>query len=120
MATALENRKVLVLSNGPYVRNLLTLMEKFSSQNGSDGERVMATVHRQPFEAIVLDLRWPEKKGKNEIRGLGKIRPAWMGKLLVITAEINGPKTLDLLERYLINGLPQALLWLISHRYQTA
>lgn len=120
MAAALQHRKVLVLSNGKYVQNFLKLIERLESQNGKDGERVLSTVYRQPFDAIVLNLHWPNKKSKNEIRGMGVIQPSWMGRLLVITAEINGPKTLNILERYLINGLPQALLWLISYRYQQA
>lgn len=120
MAAAPQHRKVLILSNGPYVQNFLKLLERLERQNGQDGERVLATVYRKPFDAIVLDLRWPNKKNKNEIRGMGVIQPVWTGRLLVITAEINGPKTLSILERYLINGLPQALLGLISHRYQPA
>lgn len=116
MATAPQHRKVLVLSGSPYIRNFLTLMEKLESRTGMGGAPLLAAIHRKPFEAVVLKLRWPELESKEEIGGLGEIWPAWEGDLLVISAEIGGPKTLDMLERYLINGLQQALLCLISHR----
>jgi CheY-like chemotaxis protein len=119
VATALQHRKVLVLSGGPYIRNLLTLLEKLDGQNARDGEPLLAIINRHPFDAVVLDLRWPDLKPTDEVRGLGEVRPAWEGNLLVITAQINGPETLDMLERYLINGLQQALLCLVSHHYQS-
>ena len=108
MAPALQHRKVLVLSAGPYIRNLLALMQELDSQNRMDAEPLLATINRQEFDAVVLDLRWSDLKPQDEVRGLREIRPAWEGNLLVITAEINGPKTLDMLEQYLVTGLPES------------
>jgi hypothetical protein len=98
----------------------MTLMKRLDSQNAKGRGPLLAAVNHRKFDTVVLDVRWPDKKPQNEVHGLGEIRPGWVGKSLVVTAEINGPKTLKVLEQYLINGLPNALLWLISHRYQTA
>lgn len=120
MITARQRRKVLVLSGGPYVRNLLNLIEKLDVQNAAQRDALLATVNRQRFDAVVVDLRWPSLPSKVEVCGFAGIRPAWDGNLLVITAEINGPKTLDMIEQYLINGAQLAPLSFISQRHESA
>jgi hypothetical protein len=116
VATALRHRKVLVLSGGPYIRNLLTLVERLDGRNGMNGDSLLTTIHRQQFDAVVLELQWPDLMSEEEVGGLGAVQTSWEGNLLLITAEINGPKTLDTLEQYLVNGLPQALPSLISRQ----
>ena len=115
VTTTLQRRKVLVLSGGPYIRNLLALIQQLDGRNGMDGEPLLDTIHRQEFDAIVLELRWPDTRSKNEVPGVKEIRLAWEGNLLVITAHLNGPQTLDVLEHYLIDGLPQAIPSLVTH-----
>jgi CheY-like chemotaxis protein len=113
-------RKVLVLNDKKSVRNLIFLLKKIESENGlpGAGEPLLALLDQKQFDAVVLDLRCSNRRTREEVRGIGKIRAGRVGKLLVIVTEVNGPQTLVLLERYIFNGLPEALLWLVSHRYK--
>jgi DNA-binding response OmpR family regulator len=121
MATAALHRKVLFLNDEPSIRNLLSLLKRFERENTltATGDPLLASLDQKQFDAAVIDLRSSRLKAGDEVRGIRKIRAGWVGKLLVIIAEVNGPKTLDLLERYLLNGLPDALLWLVSHPYNS-
>ena len=118
MAACEERRKILVLRDDPSIRNLLTLIKHMERDKAGDEEPLPAELDRNQFEAAILDVRCSQMAGE-EVRGIREFRPRLVGKQLVITAEVNGPKTLNLVERYLTKGLPQTLLWLISHRYQS-
>lgn len=118
MAADGERRKIMVLRDDPSIRNLLRLMKQMESDKATDEEPSPAVPDRTGFEAVILDVRCSQIAGE-EVRGIKEFRPRLVGKQLVITAEVNGPKTLSLLERYLTKGLPQTLLWLISHRYKS-
>ena len=120
VATLLQRRKVLVLSGGPYVRNLLALLEQVEGHDDIGGDTLLDTVNRQNFDAIVLELRWPDVKSNGELPGIKQISPAWEGNLLVITADINGPDTLEMIEQYLINGLPQTIPPLAAQPFHPA
>lgn len=113
-------RKVLVLNDKKSVRNVLVLLKRIGGEDSltSAGEPLQALDDDRQFEAVVLDMRSSEQKKSEEIRGIGEVRVGRAGKLLVIIAEVNGPQTMDLLERYTVNGLPETLLWLVSHRYK--
>lgn len=84
----------------------------------ASGDPLPALPEKHHFDAAVLDLRPLNRRAGHEVRGIGDIRVGCVGKLLVVIAEVNGPKTLGLLERYLFSGLPETLLWLVSHRYK--
>lgn len=121
MPAASHHRKVLVLNDEPSIRNLLTLVKELERGNAVDanGETLLAAISRRHFDAVVLDLRCPKRRLGGEIRGIREFRPSRVGTMLVINAEVNGPKSLDMVERYLISGLPHSLLWLVSHRYES-
>ena len=120
MVTVSLHRKILVLNDGPSIRNMQNLLESLDREHSlaESGELLMAMLHRGPFDAIVLDLRDSNRRRAEEVRGIGEIRAGRVGQLLVVVVEVNGPKSLHLLERYILKGLPGALLWLISHRYE--
>jgi len=114
-------RQVLVLADKPSVRNLLFLMKKLESENAADGSTsAVATLTEagQPG-TVIVDMRCREHRSSDEIHGISKIQASRLGKILTITVEVNGPKTMGLVDRYLSSGLPGPLLWLVSHRYQT-
>ena len=121
MASVALCRKVLVLNDAPAIHNLLCFMKQFDHESTvtASGEPLQALLDEKRFDAVVLDIRGPHREAVEEMRGIGEIRAEWVGKLLVIVAKVNGPKSLDLFERYILSGLPGALLWLISHRYQS-
>lgn len=118
MTTAAQRRKVLVLKDEPSIRQLLRFMKQRENGNAPsrNGESSPAKLNRRHFDEIVVDLRCPRRLPRNEVRGIGEIRPSLMGRTLVIIMQVNGPKTLTLIERYLFKGLPQSLLWLLCHR----
>ncbi len=113
------HRQVLFLVDEPPIRNLQTLVKRLEVENPAEGSQgvVKAIMNRKQFDAVILDLRCPNQRPGAEIHGIGKIQASRVGRTLAVTAEVNGPKTLKLLERYLVNGLPGPLLWLVSHRY---
>lgn len=113
-------RKVLFLDDRPSIRNLLVLLGRIESEDESAAARrlSLASLKSKQFDAVVLDLRITDTGPRQEVRGIGDIGAGWAGKLMVIILEVNGPKTLDMIERYLFKGLPTALVWLVSHRAQ--
>ncbi len=117
MVTALQQRKVLIFGDESSIRNLLHIFaEKLKRQNTGteDPATALTAINRQSFDAVLLDLRCSNPKNENAIRGIGEIQPSLVGRVLVIAAEASDLKTLDLVERYLVNGLPRSLLWLVS------
>jgi hypothetical protein len=113
-------RKVLFLNDRPSIRNLLVLMGRIESEDESAaaGRPSLASLSPKQFDSVVLDLRITYPGPRQEVRGIGDIRAGWAGKLMVIILDVNGPKTLEMIERYLFKGLPTALVWLVSHRAQ--
>lgn len=117
MASVPERRKVLVLNDEHSIRRLFVLAQKLTSEDARDGNEAspLAEINRRHFDQVIVDLRFPPQQRKAEVHGIGEIRPSLMGRTLVINVQVNGPKTLGLVERYLINRLPPSLLWLICH-----
>lgn len=118
MASVLQRRKVLVLKDEMSIQRLYSLIKRLESEDapGSGREPVLARFSRKHFDEILVDLRCQNRHDPKEIHGIGEICPSLMGKTLVLTFQVNGPKTLGLVERYLLNNLPPSLLWLICHR----
>jgi|SRR5579875_4068846 len=112
------HRQVLLLVDEPPIRNLQTLVKKLEVENAVPGSELVAKamMDRKNFDAVILDLRSPNRRSGAELHGIGKIQASRVGRTLAVTAEVNGPKTLDLVQRYLVNGLPGHLLWLVCHR----
>jgi hypothetical protein len=103
MANNTQRRKVLVLKDDSSIHNLLTLVRELGRENAVDrhGERVLASISVKQFETVILDLRCSNRRP--EIPGIGDIWPNLVGKVLVINAEVNGPKTLQQIERCLLH-----------------
>ena len=118
MASVPQRRKVLLLKDEPSIRKLFILVNRLESEDAPDGngESSLAGLNHKHFEEILVDVRCSKQYLKNEVHGIGEIRPNLMGKTLVINLQVNGPKTLGLVERYLLHRLPPSLLWLICHR----
>lgn len=118
MASVMQRRKVLVLSDEASIKRLFILVERLENEDRPEEKRepALARFNRRHFEEIIVDLRCLERRTSKEIHGIGEMRPSLMGKTLVLTIQVNGPKTLALVERYLLNNLPPSLLWLICQR----
>lgn len=113
-------RLVLVLSGGASIRNLLSLLKKLESENAAEGiaSAVAALTSGCSFESVILDMRCATRRSGGEVYGIRKVQPGPLGKTLAITAEVNGPKSMKLIERYISSGLHSSLLWLVSHSYR--
>jgi hypothetical protein len=113
------HRQVLFLVDEPPIRNLQTLVRRLEVENPGNASTGVgnAIMNRKQFDSVILDLRCVKRRSGIEIHGIGKIQASRVGRTLAVTAEVNGPKTLNLVEKYLVNGLPGPLLWLVSHRY---
>lgn len=118
MTSVPERRKVLALKGEPSIRKLCNLMSQVERQNTVKGvgKTTLAGIHPERFDVAIVDLRFRQQQIKDEVHGVGAIRPSVIGKMLVVTLEVNGPKTAALVERYLLNRLAQPLLWLICNR----
>jgi DNA-binding NtrC family response regulator len=109
----------MVLNDKKSIRNLLCLLERIESETTltQAGEPLQSLLDERRFDAVVLDMRHSNPREREEMRGIREVRVGRAGKLLILIAEVNGPKTMELFERYILSALPQALLWLVSHRY---
>lgn len=116
------HRQVLVLTDEVCIRNLFYLMRKLASEDAADGSAtaMLAIAEREEYDAIILDMQCPEGKRGREIHGIDNILSSRVGRTQAITAEVNGPETLTLVERYLLSGLPGALAWLVGRPLATA
>jgi hypothetical protein len=115
------HRQVLVLTDEVCIRNLFYLMKKLASEDAAAGSAtaMLAIAEREEYDAIILDMRCPEGKSGGEIHGIDNILSSRAGRMQAITAEVNGPETLALVERYLLSGLPGALAWLVGRPLAT-
>ena len=119
MPTATQQRKVLIFGDDASIRNLLRVFEE-KLEREKDGDAnpaaALAAIDRKAFDAVLLDLRCAPRKPRSGVGGIGEIQSSLMGRVLTINAEVRDAETLEAVERYLINGLPRSLLWLISDR----
>lgn len=116
VSSAAQRRKVLVLRNEPSIQNLLALVTKLGRESTvyESGQLPLASIYRTQFDSVLLDLRClSRQQPEGQAYKIHEIRPSLVGKVLVITAEVSSPKTLELVERYLADGLPRTLLWLL-------
>lgn len=113
------HRQVLVLTDEVCIRNLFYLMRRLAGENAADGSltAMVAIAEREEYDAIVLDMRRPDRNPGNESREIGGIQSNRTDRTLTITAEVYGRETLTVVERYLLSGLPGALTWLVGSHY---
>jgi len=105
MISAAEERKVLVIEGEPAANEVLRVLLKKLGCHGevaSSGQQALAMVSRRDFDAVLLDLRSSTLPPEEVVSGIHDIRPSLMGRVLVITGEVDDRKTLDLVERYFL------------------
>ena len=110
------HRQVLVLTDEVCIRNLFYLMRKLAGADTADGSlrAMVAIAEREEYDAIILDMRRPDRIPRNESREIGRIQSNRTDRTLTITAEVYGHETLTVMERFLLSGLPGALTWLVG------
>lgn len=113
-----QSRKVLFLKADHSIGKIFTLMKQMEQENTvkGSGKNTLGSIQRKQCDAVIVDLRFQHQQCKDELHGIGAIRPSLIGKMLTVTLEVNGPKSSALIERYLVHRLPLPLIWLVRHR----
>jgi hypothetical protein len=121
MSLNLLHRQILTLADEQPIRNLENLVKRLEIENPLDdsGDVAKAIMDRKRYDSVIVDLRCPTRFPSGEIHGIRSLRARRIGRTLAVNAEVNGAKTLSVVEKYLLDGLPGTLLWLVSHRYRT-
>lgn len=100
-----RDRKVLLIESEPVARDVLRLLMKklgCEGQVATDGQQALSMVSRNDFDAVLLDLRSSALPPEEVVAGIHDIRPSLVGRVLVITGEVDDSATLDLVERYFL------------------
>ncbi len=105
MKAGSKDRKVLLIEGEPVSRDLLRTLIKNLGCHGevaADGQQGLAMVSSDDFDAVLLDLRSSSLPPEEVVAGIHDIRPSLVGRVLVITGEVDDRATLDLIERYFL------------------
>lgn len=109
MSDKLTRRKVLVVEDEPAIRTLLqTLLRELGCEDEivSSGQEALATLSRNRFDAVLLDLRCSDLKADDVVPQIHRMRSSLVGRVLVITGEVADSKTLDLIESHFLLHIP--------------
>jgi hypothetical protein len=119
MSSVALHREVLVLTDDVSIRNLFYLLRNLAIEHPQDGggRAVAAIAEREQYDAVIFYMECPGETPRGDVRGVGKIQSSMTGRMLTIVAEVNGPETPPLLERYLFSGLPGCHLGLAGYRF---
>lgn len=105
MSSASKNRKVLLIEGETSARELLRLVQSrvgCCGEVATNGQQALAMVSRKHFDAVLLDLRSSSLPPEEVVSGIHDIRPSLVGRVLVITGEVDDHETLELIERYFL------------------
>lgn len=105
MEAAPKARKVLLIESEPVAREVLQVLVDNLGCHGAvvtDGRQALAMVRSEDFDAVLLDLRSSAIPPEDVVSGIHHIQPNLLGRVLVITGEVDDHATLDLVERYFL------------------
>ena len=102
VANNTAHRKVLIVADEPAIKNLLKLVRKLDSRRvAASTDPYLSTISRKSFDTAILDLRCSQGRPARRGYGFGEVWTSMTGRVLVINAEVNDLKTLQLAERYI-------------------
>jgi CheY-like chemotaxis protein len=105
MKATIQDRKVLLIESEPVAREILRVLVNNLGCHGEvavDGREALAMIRRKDFDAVLLDLRSSSLSPEEVVSGIHDMRPSLIGRVLVITGEVDDRATLDLIERYFL------------------
>ena len=114
MKNSSEDRRVLLVEGEPVAGKAIhNLLNNLGCQGevAADGQQALAMVSRMDFDAVLLDLRSSNLPPEEVVAGIHDIRPSLVGRVLVITGEVDDRETLDLVERYFLLQIRQSRLF---------
>ncbi|MFZ0959452.1 MAG: response regulator [Terriglobia bacterium] len=103
MAAAPPRRKVLIIEDEPSIRSVLYVLLAGLGYEGDaapDAYQGLSKIRQDEFDAVLLDLRSSQLPPDQMLCAITDLRPALVGRVLVITGEYSHPRTLEMLERY--------------------
>jgi CheY-like chemotaxis protein len=105
MKVGSKDRKVLLIEREPVAREVLRVLVNNLGCRGevvADGQQALAMVRSEDYDAVLLDLRSSSLPPEEVVSGIHDIRPSLVGRVLVITGEVDDRDTLDLIEQYFL------------------
>lgn len=105
MASTSQDRKVLLIEGEQSASEVLRVLMKKLGCNGEvagNGQQALAMVSRKDYDAVLLDLRSSKIPPGDVVAGIHEIRPSLIGRVLVITGEVDDRETLELVEQYFL------------------
>jgi len=105
MVIASQDRRVLLIEGEPAVGEVLRVLVSKLGCHGelaANGQQALAMVSRKDFDAVLLDLRSSSLPPEDVVSGIHEIRPSLVGRVLVITGEVDDRQTFELVERYFL------------------
>jgi len=105
MTSGPQDRKVLLVEGEAAASDLLRVLVNKLGCRGelvTNGQQALAMVNRRDYDAVLLDLRSSTLPPEDVVSGIHEIRPSLIGRVLVITGEVDDRETLDLVERYFL------------------
>jgi len=112
-------RKILIIENGPSISNILYVLLdglNYIGEVAQNGRQALAMIRRDSFDAILMDLRCSAPSAEQLVSRITEIRPNLLGRVLVITGEVEDPKIMELIERKCLPHVPQKRIMEDIHR----
>ena len=106
----MPRRKVLILEDEPAIRNVLYVLLAGLGCEGDvvhNGPQALASINRESFDAVLLDLRCSELPPEKLVSEIVQIQPSLVGRILVITGEVADPQILALIEQNSLAHVPR-------------
>ena len=104
-----QDRKVLFIEGEKAISKFFrVVLNRLGCQGevAGNGEQALAMISRDEFDAVLLDLRSSSIVPEHLVSEIHEVRPSLIGRVLVITGDVNDPETLDLIERYCLFKIP--------------
>ncbi|MGH7968208.1 MAG: hypothetical protein ACREIC_05705 [Limisphaerales bacterium] len=101
VANNTAHRKVLIVADEPSINNLLLLVKKLDTRRVAASTAGLSGVYRRSFDTAILDMRCSQGRPASRGNGFGEVWSSMTGRVLVINAEVNNPKTLEMAERFI-------------------
>lgn len=96
-----SSRRVLVIEKESAVRNVVQGLLRslgYETDHAADSREALARIGRQDYDSVLLDLRYGGEEAEEVIPAIHRIRPALVGRVLVITGEVADQRTLQMID----------------------
>ena len=112
MSNAPAKRKILVVEDEPSIRKLIKSLVEGAGCDGdlASGAQALAQIHRNEYDAVLLDLRCSEIPAQEFIAHIQNIQPHLVGRVLVVTGEVPDEKTLAVMGKNFLIPIPGSRL----------